>query len=155
LRRFFAYLWRLTVILAGFAAGALGASLFMNVLMFSAFDLVGENYGIVSRPDFWVSVVFFTLFSAYLAFIPVCILVLYSEFLGRQDWLFYALAGGAAALFVLAWSWIDPGAHPATANPGFAAAAIAAGMVAGLVYWLVAGRTAGIWLHGKEEGSGS
>jgi hypothetical protein len=151
LSRLLAYLWRLAVILAGFAAGALSASLFMNVLMFSAFDLLAENYGVVSRPGFWISVAFFTFFSAYLAFIPVCILVLYSEYLGRRDWLFHALAGGACALYVLAWSWMDPGAHPATANPGFAAAAIAAGMVAGCAYWLVAGRRAGLWLRQANE----
>jgi hypothetical protein len=155
LRRFFAYLMRLAVILAGFAAGAAACSLFINILLFSTIDILGENFGTVSRPDFWVSVTFFTLYSAYLAFIPVCILIVYSELLARRDWLFYALGGGASALFVLVWAWADPGAHPATANPGFAAAVIAAGMVGGMAYWAVAGRTAGAWLHGdrREEAS--
>lgn len=151
MRRFFAYFLRLAVILAGFAAGAAASSLFINILLFSTVDILGENYGSVSRPDFWVSFAFFTLYSAYLAFIPVCILIVYSEFLARRDWLFFALAGGASALFVLVWSWVDPGGHPATANPGFAAAAIAAGMVGGMAYWAVAGRAAGVWLHGDRR----
>lgn len=151
MNRLFAYFGRLVVILVGFAAAAFAASLFMNVLMFSAFDLLAENYGVVSRPGFWVSVVFFTFFSAYQAFVPVCVLILCSEYLGRRDWLFYALAGAGCALFVLAWSWVDPGAHPATANPGFAAAALAAGMVAGIAYWIVAGRTAGLLLSGLQK----
>jgi len=46
---------------------------------------------------------------------------------------------------------MDPAAHPATANPGFAAAAIAAGMLAGITYWLVAGQTAGLWLYGPQK----
>ena len=74
--------------LVGFATAAIAASLFMNVLMFSTFDLFAGEYGVVSRPDFWVSVAFFTFFVAYLAFIPVCILVIYAEFLARRDWLF-------------------------------------------------------------------
>lgn len=154
--RVFAYLWRLAVMLVGFATAAIAASLFMNVLMFSTFDLVAGEYGVVSRPGFWVSVAFFTFFTAYLAFIPVCILIIYAEILARRDWLFYALAGAACALYVLAWSWMDPAAHPATANPGFAAAAIAAGMVAGIAYWLLAGQTAGLWLHvPQKEGDGA
>ena len=151
MRRVLAYLLRLAVILVGFSAAALSASLFMNVVMFSAFDLFANEYGVASRPGFWVSVAFFTFFTAYLAFLPVCILVIYAEFLARRDWLFYALGGAASALYVLAWSWMDPAAHPATANPGFAAAAIAAGMVAGIAYWFVAGQSAGFWLHGPQE----
>lgn len=149
--RVFAHLWRLAVIFVGFVAAAVSASLFMNVVLFSAFDLFAGDYGVASRPSFWVSLGFFTLFFAYLAFLPVGILVVVAEYLARRDWLFYALGGAASALYVLAWSWLDPAAHPETSNPGFAAAAIAAGMVAGIAYWFVAGRSAGIWLHGRHE----
>ncbi len=145
MRRVLFYLWRLAVILTGFVAGALAASLFLNVAIFSALDVLRADFAQVSRPGFWTSVAFFTMFLAWLAFIPVCLLILFSEFLARRDWLFHALAGGASALFVLGFSWVDPGAHPATANPGFASAGIAAGMVGGLAYWLVAGRSAGLW----------
>ena len=77
--------------LVGFATAAIAASLFMNVLMFSTFDLFAANMASSPARTSGCRLPFFTFFVAYLAFIPVCILVIYAEFLARRDWLFYAV----------------------------------------------------------------
>jgi 23S rRNA (adenine2503-C2)-methyltransferase len=108
LRRFYAYLWRLVVILAGFAAAAFSASMFLNLLLFSTFDLLDENYGVVSRPDFWVSVAFFTSSRPiWLSSRSASSCSIQSIWPGGTGYS-TRWRRGASALFVLAWSWMDP-----------------------------------------------
>jgi hypothetical protein len=88
---------------------------------------------------------FGAIFLSGFALLPALVLVLVSEALGIRSALFYA-AAGALAGFVLYWSfggW-EPGAL--TVN-GFARREAeimsGAGIMAGLVYWMIAGRNAG------------
>lgn len=65
------------------------------------------------------------------------------ELLRLRSWLYHLISwGGAAGASVLASGWLwEPGA-PAGVGGSILLAFIAAGFIAGLVYWLVAGRSA-------------
>ncbi len=83
----------------------------------------------------------------YVAFVPAMLVIFYAEITKRRDWLFYALAGGiiAAVAPFLAAIVVQPAGG---SRFDFALMATAAGMIGGLSYWLVAGRSAGNWLPG-------
>jgi hypothetical protein len=74
------------------------------------------------------------------ALVPAAIAIVLAEIFVWRTW----LADIALALAVTgALSWLlDRAANPALPRP---TAAIAAGIVAGLAYWLIAGRGAGRW----------
>ncbi|GGE27438.1 hypothetical protein GCM10007276_00780 [Agaricicola taiwanensis] len=68
-----------------------------------------------------------------------------AEVFAIRSWIFFALAG--AAIAYTAWSLLEIG----ESGPVFTALeAVAAGFVAGLTYWLVAGRTSGVSSRASE-----
>jgi len=141
------YFGRFTLILAGYAVASLAASGFINLLIFGSFGLAREEIaGAFASSTFTVPLV--TLFVAYLAFIPSIVVIVAAEVLGRRDWLFYALAGGVVGLVVLVavfGIYPDPDDHDPLLHAWLTAAMIGAGLVGGVTYWLIAGRSAGTW----------
>jgi hypothetical protein len=80
-------------------------------------------------------------FTTVIAFVPSIIVIIIAEALSLRSLFFYALAGGIGGLLYGL-------TFPAAAANGFdrtVEITLAAGVAAGLVYWLVAGRTAGLW----------
>lgn len=76
------------------------------------------------------------------AFFPALVLILYAEWRALRDWLYYALCGvGTALVGALVFWW--PGGRE-TPDAASLAMLCAAGAVAGIAYWLVAGRSAGV-----------
>lgn len=70
---------------------------------------------------------------------PAIVAVLISEMFSLRSWIFYAAAGAGSAL--LPWS-LAPSSFE---GPVFTTSqVIAAGLVGGLVHWLIAGRNAGL-----------
>lgn len=144
MNRLLVYLGRLTLILAGFIFASLGASAFLHALILGAMPLTGEEFAFAAG-GLLVSVPFVALFVGNLAFLPAMILILVAEFLGRRDWLYFALAGGGAGL-VVSYFYRFHAADASTLDPTTTALALCAtGMVGGLCYWLVAGRSSGDW----------
>jgi len=147
-----AIIFRLAVILLGYICAALAASAFINVLMFG--PLGTEPDGSVA-PALFFTVPFMALFVAYFAFLPSLLVVLAMEFLGRRDWLTYALGGGAVALVAVAVLFSGGGIWqgfgeegvdlPPLDEPRMALLFVGAGLVGGIAYWLIAGRLAGSW----------
>lgn len=77
-----------------------------------------------------------------IAFVPAMIVILVAEAFGLRSLFFYALAGGASGLL---YGLTFPVEAAAPSLDATVEITLAAGVAAGLVYWLVAGRTAGLW----------
>lgn len=155
--RLLAYLRRFAVILAGFFCASLGASGFLHVLALGGMPWTNQEMALAAR-GFAFSVPFVALFVGYFVLIPAMIVILAAEFLGRRDWLYFALAGGVAGLAVAYFHRIRP-MEDGPFDPVTTAVALAAtGMVGGICYWLVAGRSSGLTLDrvvNARERSGS
>ena len=146
MRRFVVYLARFALMILGFAVSALAASAFLHLIWFGPLDPPPEEVSGPVMDSLLLSIPFMAMVVAYFAFLPATVVLVLAELLGRRDWLFYALGGGAASLFFLARH--APGMASLAGDwPGafLSAAAIGAGMVGGIGYWLVAGRSAGLW----------
>ncbi len=140
------YLGRFLVLILGYAIASLAASLFLNVLLFSAINPRPEETLPVVVGSMVFSVPFFALFVAYFAFIPAVPAMLLGEILGKRDWLFYALAGAVVAAVVIGMlTGMAETGQDFVSDPGFALAIIGSGLFGGMAYWLVAGRSAGRW----------
>jgi|SRR5690242_12832696 len=80
--------------------------------------------------------------SAVLTLLPAAIGVLIAEAFAIRSWIFHTLNGGLSAW--VGWSLM----HDVRDEYGFfndSKMIVAAGLAAGLAYWLVAGWTAGFW----------
>ncbi len=98
----------------------------------------------------WGATLFGTGAAAFSAFLPTLIAVALAEALSVRSALAYALGG--AAIMLLAyygagfdWSYEESIDHAPPLVSRQAEIAVAAGAVFGLVYWMIAGRRAGMW----------
>lgn len=106
--------------------------------------------------DFPLLTVFIFTVSAFVAafsFVPAVVAILVTEAFGLRSVLIFALAGGLVGLFCgYSLGFLDPLPRidfnmPLGTNIELLAAA---GIAAGLVYWLIAGRSAGLWRERTE-----
>jgi hypothetical protein len=106
--------------------------------------------------DFPLLTVFVFTVSAFVAafsFVPAIIAILVTETFGLRSVLIYALAGGLIGLFCgYSLGFVGPLPRfdfdmPLGTNFELLTAA---GIAAGLVYWLIAGRSAGLWRDRTE-----
>ncbi|PSJ58708.1 hypothetical protein [Kumtagia ephedrae] len=152
-------LLRLLVMVVGYAAASLAASAFLHLTVLGAQGFTAEEAHWVALGSIYFSIPFVALFVAYYAFLPAAVAVVLAEYVGRRDWLTYALAGAAVGLAAAGMLWqsgatvVDRDATDLTANPMLAgprllALLIGAGICGGLGYWLIAGRSAGGWRAG-------
>jgi hypothetical protein len=150
--RVVAYLFRLAVIIAGYAVAVLAASTFLNVVMLAWFGFTPEGTRMVATGSLVFSIPFVALFVAYFAFIPAVFAIVIGEVTGKRDWLFYALAGAVVAVVTTGFSRGGNGAAFAEiADLNVALAMIGSGMCGGIGYWLIAGRSAGSWRPDGER----
>ena len=150
MNRVLAYLGRFAVILAGFASACLAGSVFLHMLVLGGYDwVVGEWH---LEMTVWFSVLFVTALIGSICFLPAMVLIVIAEIVSARGWLAYALSGGV--LGVLFTFVLRGGGGPertefersAWPDADLLLAMVAAGMMGGLAYWLVAGRTSGLWL---------
>lgn len=81
--------------------------------------------------------------------VPASIVILVTEFFALRSWVIYAAAGGAMGFAASKGVVLVSGQESTT---GFDATVLmATGFVAGLAYWLVAGRMAGFFPSPREE----
>lgn len=98
------------------------------------------DFGELSATAFLVSSVI-----SVLAFVPAVIAILIAEIFRFRSWIYYVCWGGLAALFSIGGSdlfdrTIDEWSYE---TDRFAVFFFVPGLVAGLVYWVIAGRSAG------------
>jgi hypothetical protein len=85
---------------------------------------------------------------AFHMFVPAAIGVAISEVLALRSWIYHAANGGIAAWFGWALTQDIQDEYRFLAEPRIL---IAAGLLGGLVYWLVAGWSAGFWKPAGRE----
>lgn len=144
--RVFSYLGRFAAIVFGFFCAAFSASAFLHLLVVGTTGLAVEaGSGALAAPLI-AGVPLLALFIGYFAFLPALPFIAVAEALGRRDWLFHALSGGGVALVIVGAALVAGGGDAARLVLWF----VAAGLVAGTAYWLVAGRNSGLWLRGQD-----
>ena len=79
---------------------------------------------------------------AAFAFVPAMAAIVIAEIFRFQSWIYYALTGAVAAFISIGGADMITQSGQDT-ETGFITLFLAAGLVAGLVYWLTAGREAG------------
>ncbi len=145
--RFFSLAIRLVMIVMGFATAALTASAFYVVVTAGSTGIEHAQQDELDRIGLFVAAGLGTLFIGYYSFLPAMAIIVVAEILAKRDWLFHALGGAAVAIAGLALYW-NTGDN-AEADTSMMMLALAAGICAGLAYWLVAGRNSGSW-HRKD-----
>ena len=149
---------RFAVVITGYVCAALAASSVLHLAWIGASGLEPGQAPWLIVGSIAFSIPFVALFIAYFAFLPASVAIGIAELARWQDWLTYALTGGAISVVVMSYFWnsrIDDisidgaGMPPMPAgridDPQVLAAMLAAGLVGGIAYWIVAGRGAGNW----------
>jgi hypothetical protein len=98
------------------------------------------HFGEIAATAFVVSTVI-----SMLAFVPAVVAVLIAEIFRFQGWIYYVFAGGVSSFFAIGGAGLyDQSLDQASeSEPGYLTFFLVPGLVAGLVYWLLAGRDAG------------
>jgi hypothetical protein len=114
--------------------------------------VLGAGAPDLPQPDAWPIVSFLILttsaFVAAFSFAPAAVVILLAESFAVRSVLVYAVAGGAIGLFcgyTLGFVEYAPRFRMDTPFGTNFELMAAAGIAAGLVYWLIAGRTAAGW----------
>jgi hypothetical protein len=137
---------RFFVAIFGFLFGCLaaGAVLVLATLPAGALEAPFEQFDWLIL---WWAILTSAVIVSAIAFVPALIVILIAETLGLRSLFFYALAGaGGGLLYGLTFP-----AAVATPFDRTVQITLAAGVAAGIVYWLVAGRTAGLWRGGSVQ----
>jgi hypothetical protein len=132
---------RFFAVIFGFLFGCLAAGAVLVIATLPAGTLNGpfDNFDWLIL---WGAILTSAAFVSAIAFVPAIIVILIAETLGLRSLFFYALAGGAGGLL---YGLTFPAATAANPFDRTVQITLAAGVAAGIVYWLVAGRTAGLW----------
>jgi hypothetical protein len=148
------YFGRFALIFVAYVCASLAASAFIHFASLRALGFDGYDTPQALTGALAFSIPFVALFVSYFAFLPSLPTILAAEAFGWRSWLFYALAGAAIALAIVAIAFqaSEPGDNP-FADTRLSAAVIGSGIVGGLAYWLVAGRLAGNWRARARPGA--
>jgi hypothetical protein len=132
----------LALMLAIFAAGfALAVGVMVP-------DFVTVTADPVEHFAFFAVQFFATGFVGFVAFLPALVLIAIAETFDIRSIFYYAIGGGAIGAFAFYGSNISVALENTTDMPPVMFGlqlAVAAGIIGGFVYWLVAGRNAGRW----------
>ena len=109
----------------------------------------------VAQGGFWIASALGTSFAGAASFMPLLLVVILAEAFRLRSIVFYALAGVAIALTAyFGWGFGNPYEESIDQAGPLARGieiVIAAGVVFGVAYWLVAGRRAGAWLEPRRR----
>jgi hypothetical protein len=141
------FVGRFFVILFGliFSFIAVGIALAIGVM---APELVTNDSDPIEKFIFFSAAFFATSFAGAAAFVPAIVLVAIAETFDLRSIFYYAIGGGLIA--AVAWYGSDISMEMENSTDiapiGYGLQlVVAAGIVGGFVYWLMAGRKAGVW----------
>ncbi len=131
------FVWQIVKIVIGFVLGVVASGLFLSWGLFQpgAPDIDPAGFAAMVGTGLVTASVI-----GAAAFLPAGCAILISEF-GRQSSVFFHVASGGVIAFLL---WTMDSSPEAGLRPG-STIALAAGFISGMVYWGIAGRTAGNW----------
>ncbi len=137
---------RFFAVLVGYVVASLAAGLTVVAAIIGV-SMIGTDAGAPGAfsPFLYIGGVF-AAFIAVLALAPAAVAVLVAEVFAIRRMIYYVLAGGLAGAVGYV-GFTDFGLRP-EARPGTGdelAIIVAAGLVGGLAYWVITGRTAGIF----------
>ncbi|PYE89315.1 hypothetical protein [Phyllobacterium leguminum] len=142
---FFYLIWRFILASMGWLAAVIAAAVVLTTLLFAAGNHGPADQGAVETIlQVSLATTPFTVF--YVAtgtFIPSLFIIVWAEFASRRDWLFYSLAGLLMGVGIVGYQLFYNAQAGSSDYVLFSATAAAAGIIAGSVYWLIAGRSAG------------
>lgn len=142
------FIGRLFVIFFAFLIACLAAGMTIALgLLAGQWELLQTDP--VAQGAFWVTSAIGTSFAGAAGFVPLLVVVILAEAFRLRSAIFYAIAGvGIALIAYYGWGFGNP-YEESIDQAGPVARGIelvvAAGVVFGLAYWLVAGRKAGAW----------
>lgn len=148
-----AILGQLVMMLLGYASACLAASGFMHLVWVGPLA-VNAHVADLFYTGSMVTVPLLALMIGYFAFFPMLVVLAIAELTGRRGWLFYALAGALVAVPVAGILWIGV-TDPEIDMQFLGLSIVGAGMFGGFFYWLVAGRTAGLWRRSRDTEAAS
>jgi hypothetical protein len=135
-------LLRVHCVLAGYVVACVAFALVLVAFVFTPTELASADAERFSMAGFqlFASSIQVIMFAAPLALVATAV----AEWRGTSDWIFYALAAMliAGAGFLAQYASELQGA-PTIVNNYALTAFMTGGFVAGVVYWLIAGRSAG------------
>jgi hypothetical protein len=139
-------LWRIIVIVCAFLAACFAAgAVLVTAIMYPAISSL--DLGLTERDVVAVATVYGFVFTSASALLPALIMALVTEAFSIRSILFYAIGGALFGLGVyLSLNRFDPSSMSfVIADRREFEVTAGAGIVAGAVYWAIAGRRAGIW----------
>lgn len=154
---------RIIVIVVGYCIALVAAGGFLAAIFYSQLDALDYVFNDNYSPFYWdqffedkslyTAAIFGAMFFAVLvtgfSALPVFILILISEIKGVKSSLFFCIGGLLISILFIARSAIytvtDPDIAPHL--PLIYGSYASAGIIAGFVYWLIAGRNAGRFLN--------
>jgi len=143
---------RIIVILVALILAIMAAGITLAIGIIAP-DWAGIDSDPVERLSFFIVSFFATSFVGAVAILPAAVLIVISEAARLRSFLFYGVGGALVGLASYYGSDISARLENTTDVPPVANAlqlAAAAGIIGGLVYWLVAGRNAGRWHEPKS-----
>ena len=143
---------RIIVILVALILAIMAAGITLAIGIIAP-DWAGIDSDPVERLSFFIVSFFATSFVGAVAILPAALLVVISEAARLRSFLFYGVGGALVGLASYYGSDISVRLENTTDVPPVANAlqlAAAAGIIGGLVYWLIAGRNAGRWREPKS-----
>lgn len=146
--RMFLILARLAITAIGFTLASFSAAMVIVYAIGFQWTASGKS-GFDDAGQLLAAGLFVTLFVGMLSFIPAFIIIIITEVKRVRSVLPFLIGGGVTGAGAALWFFSNPG--EARNWPVFAAA----GVVAGFVYWLVAGRRAGEGITARAEGDAS
>ena len=152
-------LFRILLMFVGYVWACVAASLVLALGTLAPqwdyfFNAIGVQSPEMQSAAMWTVVGLGALFIFVIGFLPTLLVIIITEGLALRSVVVYGAIGGALAL-TMAFGW-DFAAHSAAADVGIARERevfAAAGIAGGLVYWLFAGRNAGLWKSQRPQGS--
>jgi len=153
-------LFRILLMFVGYVWACVAASLVLALGTLAPqwdyfFNAIGLQSPEMQSAAMWTVVGLGALLIFVIGFLPTLLVIVITEGLALRSVVVYGAIGGALAL-TMAFGW-DFAAHGAAANVDIARERevfAAAGIACGLVYWLFAGRNAGLWTS-SQRGPGS
>ena len=140
-------LGRIVVIFIAFIVATMAAGIVLAIGIISP-DWVGADSDPFERVSFFIFAFFATSFVGAAATLPALVLIVFAEAARMRSLLYYGVAGAVVGLAAYFGSDVSARLENTTdvVPVGHALQlAAAAGIIGGLVYWLIAGRSAGAW----------